>query len=111
LDHAEAKIPLFQTASQSVAQGPTKFVLRDLKIEGDVDDRYRAQEEILKQWQGKEDQDAKDLAEMVVEVGVRNYFQQRGYFKVMAHDPLIRILGVRDGKQEILVSLRRRYSM
>jgi hypothetical protein len=30
---------------------------------------------------------ANDLAGAVAEVGVRSYFQQRGYFKVVVHHP------------------------
>ena len=57
----------------------------------------------LDQWQDKEYNNANELAEMVVRFGVRSYFQDRGYFKVLAHDPVTQLLAVRDGKQQVLV--------
>jgi outer membrane protein assembly factor BamA len=54
-------------------------------------------------WQSKEYDDAKELATMVVGFGVRNYLQERGYFKALAHDPETQLLGIRDGKEQVLV--------
>jgi outer membrane protein assembly factor BamA len=76
-----------------------------VKIEGELPDRDRVQQEVLKQFQGKEYSDDNELAGTVAEVGVRSYFQQRGYFKVVVHDPVTRLLAVRDGKQQVLVSV------
>jgi hypothetical protein len=92
-----------QNSSQSSAARP--FVLGDLKIEREVPDRGQVQQEVLKQFQGKEYNDGNELAEAVAEVGVRGYFQQRGYFKVVVHEPAARLLAVRDGKQQLLVNL------
>jgi len=106
LNHAETKIlPTNQTAFQSAAQPSTKFVLGDLKIEGDVPNRDKIREVIVLKWQGKEYNDANELAAKVVEIGVRSYFQDRGYFKAMAQDPVTQLLAVRDGKQQVLVSV------
>ena len=106
LDHAKTKIPPSQrTALQATAQPSTKFVLADLKIEGEVHDRDKVQEAILRQWQGKEFNDVNELAASVVEVGVRNYFEERGYSKVWARDPVTQLLAVRDGKLQVLVSV------
>jgi outer membrane protein assembly factor BamA len=75
-----------------------------VKIEGEVPDRDKVQQEALKQFQTKEYNDANELAGAVA-AGVRNYFQQRGYFKVVVHDPVTRVLAVRDGMQQVLVSV------
>jgi outer membrane protein assembly factor BamA len=95
-----------QNASQSSTAHPTTFVLGDLKIEGEIADRDKVQQEVLKQFQGKEYNDVNELASSVAEVGVRGYFQQRGYFKVVVHDPTPRLLTVLAGKQQVLVNVR-----
>ena len=92
-----------QNSSHSSAARP--FVLGDLKIEGGVPDRGQVQQEVLKQFQGKEYNDGSELAQTVAEAGVRGYFQQRGYFKVVVHEPATRLLAVRDGKQQLLVNV------
>ena len=89
----------------STVHPTTTFVLGDMKIEGEIADRDKVQQEVLKQFQGKEYNDVNELAGSVAEVGVRTYFQQRGYFKVVVHDPSTRLLGVRDGKQQVLVNV------
>jgi hypothetical protein len=81
----------------------TKFVLGDLKIEGDVHDRDGVKDRILKAWKGREYDNAKDLANAVMEVGIRGDFQGRGYFKVVAQDPALQPLGLLYGKQRILI--------
>lgn len=107
LGHAGPKL---STANQSASQSSTAhqtatFVLGDVRIEGEVPDRDKVRQEVLKQFQDKEYNDADELAGTVAEVGVRNYFQQRGYFKVVTHDPATNILAVRDGKQQVLVTV------
>ena len=99
--------PKSLTANQNSPQSSTAhpFVLGGVKIEGEVPDRDKAQQEVLKQFQSKEYDDANELAGAVAEVGVRNYFQQRGYFKVVVHDPATRLLAVREGKQQVLVNV------
>ena len=98
---------LFRTAPvRAIASGAhpaTKFVLGDLKIEGDVHDRDGVRDRILKAWKNREYDDGKKLADEVMEVGIRKDFQERGYFKVVAHDPVSQPLGLTDGKQRILI--------
>lgn len=95
-----------QNASQSSTAHPTTaFVLGNLKIEGEIADRDKVQQEVLKQFQGKKYNDVNDLAGSVAEFGVRSYFQQRGYFKVVVHDPTTQLLAVRNGKQQVLVNV------
>jgi hypothetical protein len=89
--------------SASATHPATKFVLGDLKIEGDVHDRDGVRDRILNAWKGREYDDVKELAYAVMEVGIRGDFQERGYFKVVAHDPVSQPLGLIDGKQRILV--------
>jgi beta-lactamase regulating signal transducer with metallopeptidase domain len=105
--HARPKLSTAnQNASQSSTTHPaTTFVLDDVKIEGEVPDRDKVQQEVLKQLQGKEYKDVNELASTVAEVGVRSYFQQRGYFKVVVHDPTTQPIGIRDGKQQVLVNV------
>lgn len=67
--------------------------------------RDKAREIILQQWQGKEYSDINELADKVVAAGVCSYFHDRGYFKASAHDPATQLLGVRNGKQQVLVSV------
>ena len=58
---------------------------------------------ILKAWKDREYDNTKELVEAVMEIGIRGDFQDRGYFKVLAHDPVSRPLGLISGKQSILV--------
>lgn len=107
LEHARRDAPLQLatnvSSTESADRPATKFVLGALTIEGDVHDRNAVRDRILKQWTGQEFDDAKELTETVAEKGVRADFQDRGYFKVLVRDPVSRPLGVRDGKQSILV--------
>ena len=80
-----------------------KFVLGDLKIEGDVHDQDGVRDRVLKAWKDREYDDLKQLADAVMEVGIRGDFQERGYFKVVVHDPVSQPLGLSDGKQRILI--------
>ena len=105
VEHAGLKIPPTNQSARSENPPSIKFVLGDLKIEGDFPDDGNARTVILRQWQDKEYNNANELAEMVVGFGVRSYFQDRGYFKVLAHDPVTQLLAVRDGKQRVLVSV------
>jgi beta-lactamase regulating signal transducer with metallopeptidase domain len=102
LDHARQNNSA-QRAIASAAHPATKFVLGDLKIEGDVHDRDEIRNRILKAWKDREYDDSKELVDAVMGVGIRGDFQERGYFKVIAQDPVSRPLGVSDGKQRILV--------
>lgn len=89
--------------AESAAAPSTAFVLGDLKIEGDVHDRDQVRERVLKAWESRVFETSKALAESVAEAGVRNDFQERGYFKVVVHDPIVKTLGPTDGKERILL--------
>jgi beta-lactamase regulating signal transducer with metallopeptidase domain len=101
LDHARQNSSAQPAAS--AAHPTTKFVLGDLKIEGDVHDRDGVRDRILKAWMDREYDDAEKLAAGVAETGIRADFQERGYFKVVVHDPVSQPIGLNDGKQRILV--------
>ena len=80
-----------------------KFLLGDLKIEGDVHNRVEVKDRILNERKGREYDQVTDLTEEVMEVGIRRDFQDRGYFKVFAKDPVTQPLGLADGKQSFLL--------
>ena len=105
LDHkhnfsAQAATP---REAASAAHPTTRFILGDLKIEGDVHDRDGVRDRILKAWKDREYDETKELADEVTQMGIRRDFQERGYFKVVVHDPVSQPLGLTDGKQRILV--------
>ena len=87
VEHALMKIPDEPTAAWSENPLSIKFVLGDLKIEGEFPDSDNVGAVILHQWQDKEYNNANELAEMVVRFGVRSYFQDRGYFKGAGKSP------------------------
>jgi beta-lactamase regulating signal transducer with metallopeptidase domain len=92
-----------EASAQSAAQSGTKYVLGEIRIEGEVHDREAIQERILNEWQGREYSDASQLADSVMREGVRIDFQSRGYFKAVASDPVTQTLGRKGGKQGIRV--------
>jgi BlaR1 peptidase M56/Surface antigen variable number repeat len=104
LDHAQQVSSAQHASTQpaSAAQPVTKFMLGDLTIKGDVHDRDRVRDRILKVWKGRESDDGKDLSDDVA-AGTRQDFQERGYFKVVIHDPVSQPLGLTDGKQVMLI--------
>ena len=55
----------------------------------------------MKAWRGREYDDAKQLEGAVVQDGVRLEFQNRGYFKVLAKEPVSQQLGNSAGRQSI----------
>jgi hypothetical protein len=107
LDHARKDISsqraVMQADSKPAARPAAKFVLGDLRIEGNVHDPDGVRDRILNKWKDREFDDAKDLADSVMEVGVRRDFQDRGYFKVVAQDPVSKRLGLMDGKERMLL--------
>jgi beta-lactamase regulating signal transducer with metallopeptidase domain len=107
LDHgrrnSSAPLTTAQHGPASVAHPAAKFVLSDLKIVGDVHDRDGIRDRILTAWKDREYGDGTELVDEVMEVGIRRDFQKRGYFKVVAQDPVSRPLGLSDGKQRILI--------
>jgi hypothetical protein len=105
LDHAQgsyARRAMIQPQSVSAAKRTTKFALGDLKIEGDVHDRDGVRDRVLKAWKDREYGDTSELGDDVM-AGVRADFQERGYFKVVVHDPVSQPLGSSNGTQRILV--------
>jgi len=90
-----------EVEKQAAASSAAKYVLGDLKIEGDVHDRENIQSRILKAWKGREYPDAKQLADAVLQDGVRLEFQNRGYFKVLVKKPVVEPLGASAGEQSI----------
>jgi len=91
----------FASKAHSTPQSTTKYVLREIEVEGDVHDREGIQNRILKAWKGREYDDAKQLADSVLQDGVRLEFQNRGYFKVLVKEPVVQPLGASAGKQSI----------
>jgi hypothetical protein len=88
----------------SRAQSASKFMLSDLKIEGDVHNRDGVRERILNAWKGRDYVDLKDLTDEVMEGGLREDFQDRGYFKVVVDKPVTKSLQTVDGIQHILLT-------
>jgi len=103
IDHSPQNSSSQQPTTPSLPQPSTKFVLGDLKIEGDVQDRDAARDRVLNHFNGHEYRDARQLADVVMEVGVRADFQNRGYFKVIADVVGTQPLGIADGKQRTLL--------
>jgi beta-lactamase regulating signal transducer with metallopeptidase domain len=105
LDHAQpnslAGNAMIQSESRSAARPATKFVVDDLKIEGDVHDRDGVKERVLKEWESRENDNGQELADEAAE-RIRADFQERGYFQVVVHAPSFQPLDVSDGKQSIL---------
>jgi outer membrane protein assembly factor BamA len=91
------------TAGPAPRRGQSKFVLSDLKIEGDVHDRDEVRGRILNAWKGRDYYDLKDLTDEVMESGLRKDFQDRGYFKVVVDKPVTKALQTVDGRQHILL--------
>jgi beta-lactamase regulating signal transducer with metallopeptidase domain len=106
LDYAQpnsfAKRAMIQRESASAAHPATKFVLVDLKIEGDVHDRDGVRDRVIKAWKSREYDDGKELAAEAAE-RIRADFQERGYFQVVVQAPSSQPLGLTDGKQSILI--------
>jgi TonB family protein len=89
----------------SAAQPSLKFVLGDLKIEGDVYDRDGVRDRVLNQFNSREYSDAKKLSDTVAEFGVREDLQDRGYFEADITVVGSQILGIADGKQRVLLTV------
>lgn len=107
LDHAQppnssaerARIPRGSSSDEHPA---TKFVLNDLKIEGDVHDRDGVKDRVLKALKSQDYDNGQELTDEAA-AGIRADFQERGYFQVVVHDPSSQPLGLTDGKQSMLV--------
>ncbi len=88
----------------SAAPG-TKFVLGDLKIEGDVHDKDAVRNRILNAWKGRQFGSTSQLADTVIAFGLREDFQDRGYFKVNANITAVTPVGEVDGNQSERVTV------
>jgi beta-lactamase regulating signal transducer with metallopeptidase domain len=93
----------FSPQSTSAAHPVPKFILGDIKIEGEVHDRSKIRDRILKAWAERDYGDDKELTNAVAE-GIRADFQERGYFKVVVQGPVSRPLELVDGKQPELIT-------
>jgi hypothetical protein len=86
LDHAQpnssAERGMSPRGTASEEHPATKFVLSDLKIEGDIHDRDGVRDRILKALKSQEYDDGKALADDAA-AGIRADFQERGYFQVV----------------------------
>jgi beta-lactamase regulating signal transducer with metallopeptidase domain len=106
LDHAQpnssAGQAMFQRESESAAHPATKFVLDNLKIEGDVHDRDAVRDRVLKAWKSREYDNGKELADEAAG-RIRADFQERGYFQAVVQATSSQPLGLSDGKQSILI--------
>ena len=106
LDHAQPNSSsgkgTIEAESGSAAHPATKFTLGDLRIEGDVHDRDGVRERVLKAWKSREYNNSQELAD---EAGkrIRADFQGRGYLLVVVHAPSSQPLGLKDGRQSILL--------
>jgi beta-lactamase regulating signal transducer with metallopeptidase domain len=106
LDHAKlnssAEHTVIPRESASAAHPATKFVLGDLKIQGDVHDRDGVRDRILKAWKSREYDDGRELTDEAA-AAIRGDFQERGYFQVAVQAPASQPLGLTAGKQSILI--------
>jgi Surface antigen variable number repeat len=108
LEHARPISPAPERAGQngtSASTKPaTKFVLGELQTEGDVLDR-EAVLRIWNAWKDREFDTVEDLIGGVVEAGVRNDFQERGYFRVIVKELGTKLLDESGGKQRVRVAV------
>jgi beta-lactamase regulating signal transducer with metallopeptidase domain len=102
LDHARRSPSAHSAIAPGVPAVPptAKFLLGDLKIEGDVHDRDGVRSRILKAWKDRAYDDGKELADEAA-AGIRADFQERGYFKVVVGEPVSRPHGLSDGRQRV----------
>jgi Surface antigen variable number repeat len=91
------------SASASVTQSATKYVLGDLRIQGEVDDRDGVRSRVLKEWKDLEYDNLKQLTDAVMISGIRNDFWRRGYVEAVASDPEPHPLVSSNGRQSILL--------
>src|SRR5580658_17487 len=89
----------------SAAQESPKFVLGDLKIEGNVQDADNVRDRILSQFKDREYSDSQKLSDAVAEIGIRGDFQDRGYFGVSANVVRSHPLDVVRERQRMLVTV------
>ncbi|PWT78238.1 MAG: hypothetical protein C5B58_15535 [Acidobacteria bacterium] len=93
-----------QRDTQSTDHPTTKYVLGNLKIEGDVHDRNEVRDRIFKAWKDREYYDPGKLINAVVDAGVIGDFQERGYFRVVVDDVHSRFQPRTGNSQPILIT-------
>src|SRR5215472_13628722 len=104
LDHAQSStsanpIPLQESARTA---RPAKFILGDIKIDGDVPDAKRVRDRVLNASKNQVYETREELTEEVAE-RTRADFQERGYFRAEIQTPSSLPLGLEDGQQSIRV--------
>jgi outer membrane protein assembly factor BamA len=82
------------------AAQPAKFILGDLKIDGDVHDRNGVRDRVLTASKGREYANRKELTNEAAE-RIRADFQKRGYFQVVVQILSSQPVGSADGEQSI----------
>jgi hypothetical protein len=106
LDHAQPPPSATHdsTPEQEAATNgqPTKFILGDIRIDGDVPDFNGVRDRVLNGSKTREYGTRQELTEEVAE-RVRADFQERGYFRAVIQTPSLLPLGLTDGKQSLRV--------
>lgn len=94
------------TAQQEVATTaqPTKFILGDLRIDGDVPDPNGVRDRVLNASKSRKYETREELTKEVAE-RVRADLQERGYFRTVIQTASSLPLGLTDGKQSLRVML------
>jgi beta-lactamase regulating signal transducer with metallopeptidase domain len=109
LDHAaqssSAQRATTEQNGASATQTSGKFILGDLKIEGDVHGADAVRQRVLNQFKGREYGDAKTLDDMVAGAGVTADLENRGYFRAAANVVGSKALGIADGKKSMLLTV------
>jgi hypothetical protein len=109
LEHARGIPPAPERAGQrgtpASVKAATKFVLGSLEIQGHVQDQETVRARIWNAWKDREFDTVEDLIGGVVGTGIRNDFQERGYFRVFVKEPETKLLGERDGKQRVQLAI------
>ena len=91
-------------AQQKEQAGP-KIVVADLKIDGDVNDVDAVRARLLKSLEGREfDANSQWLRE-ITEINIRQEFQDRGYFRVVASDPTAEPLDAQKYRMRVLIHI------
>ncbi|MGA8154397.1 MAG: M56 family metallopeptidase [Terriglobales bacterium] len=89
-------------AGAGTGVGAAKFILGDIRIDGDVPDPNGVKERVLKALKSQEYENREELTDEVAE-RTRADFQERGYFRAVIQAPSSLLLGLTDGKQSLRV--------
>ena len=93
--------PTPQHEAASTAQ-PSRFMLGDIRIDGDVPDANQVRDRVLNESKGREYKTREELTDEVAE-RIRADFQERGYFRAVIQTPSSLLLGLTNGKQSLRV--------